>query len=137
MEPLGIWIAAVPAASLKMETRLRTHMDALRVLARLNDLNQVILVERNIDEFLQTNADQLAHALERLSNAIRAEERANRSREDWSIARDYVRRLLHRMLAKSGRPNKPARRSWFPAYSGGKDGKGSNAVNESGWWTAK
>ena len=78
-----------------METRLRTHMDALRVLARLNDLNQVILVERN--EFLQTNADQLAHALERLSNAIRAEERANRSREDWSIARDYVRRLLHRM----------------------------------------
>jgi hypothetical protein len=57
-------------------------MDALRVLARLNDLNQVILVERNIDEFLQTNADQLAHALERLSNAIRAEERANRSRED-------------------------------------------------------
>jgi hypothetical protein len=39
----------------------------LRVLARLNDLNQVILVERNIDEFLQTNADQLAHALERLS----------------------------------------------------------------------
>jgi hypothetical protein len=80
-----------------METRLRTHMDALRVLARLNDLNQVILVERNIDEFLQTNADQLAHALERLSNAIRAEERANRSREDWSIARDYARRLLHRM----------------------------------------
>jgi hypothetical protein len=72
-------------------------MDALRVLARLNDLNQVILVERNIDEFLQTNADQLAHALERLSNAIRAEERANRSREDWSIARDYARRLLHRM----------------------------------------
>ena len=53
-----------------METRLRTHMDALRVLARLNDLNQVILVERNIDEFLQTNADQLAHALERLSNVI-------------------------------------------------------------------
>ena len=52
-----------------METRLRTHMDALGVRARLNDLNQVILVERNIDEFLQTNADQLAHALERLSNA--------------------------------------------------------------------
>ena len=44
-----------------METRLRTHMDALRVLARLNDLNQVILVERNIDEFLQTNADQVEY----------------------------------------------------------------------------
>ena len=42
-----------------METRLRTHMDALRVLARSNDLNQVILVERNIDEYLQTSADQL------------------------------------------------------------------------------
>jgi hypothetical protein len=80
-----------------METRLRTYMDALRVLARSNDLNQVILVERNIDEYLQTNADQLAHALERLSNAIHAEERANRPGEDWSIARDYVRRLLHRM----------------------------------------
>ena len=43
-----------------METRLRTYVDALRLLARSNDLNQVILVERNIDEYLQTNADQLA-----------------------------------------------------------------------------
>jgi menaquinone-dependent protoporphyrinogen IX oxidase len=72
-------------------------MDALRVLAKSNDLNQVILVERNIDEFLQTNAEQLAHALERLRNAIHAEEVANRSGEDWSTARDYVRRLLHKM----------------------------------------
>ena len=80
-----------------METRLRTYTDALRVLARSNDLNQVILVERNIDEFLQNNAEQLAHALERLRHAIHEEDRANRSGEDWSIARDYVRRLLHRM----------------------------------------
>jgi hypothetical protein len=65
-----------------METRLRTYMGALRVLAKSNDLNQVILVERNIDEFLQTNAEQLAHALERLRNAIHAEEVANRSGED-------------------------------------------------------
>jgi hypothetical protein len=80
-----------------METRLRTYVDALRLLARWNDLNQVILVERSIDEYLQTNADQLTHALERLRNAIHEEDRANRSGEDWSIARDYVRRLLHRM----------------------------------------
>jgi hypothetical protein len=80
-----------------METRLRTYVDALRLLARSNDLNQVILVERSIDEYLQTNADQLTHALERLRNAIHEEDRANRSGEDWSIARDYVRRLLHRM----------------------------------------
>ena len=80
-----------------METRLRTYMGALRVLARSNDLNQVILVESNIDEYLQTNADQLANALVRLRNAIHAEEVANRAGEDWSIARDYVRRLLHRV----------------------------------------
>ena len=80
-----------------METRLRTYMGALRVLARSNDLNQIILVERNIDEYLQTNADQLANALVRLRNAIHAEEVANRAGEDWSIARDYVRRLLHRV----------------------------------------
>jgi hypothetical protein len=80
-----------------MDTRLRTHIDALRALAKSNDLNQVILVEQSIDEYLKANAEHLSFALERLRNAIREEERANRPAEDWSTARDYVRRLLHKM----------------------------------------
>jgi hypothetical protein len=80
-----------------MNTRLRTHIDALRTLAKSNDLNQVILVEQSIDEYLKARADHLSHALERLRNSIHEEERANRSGEDWSTARDYVRRLLHKM----------------------------------------
>jgi hypothetical protein len=47
-----------------MDTRLRTHIDALRTLAKSNDLNQVILVEQNIDEYLKARADHLSHALE-------------------------------------------------------------------------
>ena len=80
-----------------MDTRLRTHMDALRALAKSDDLNQVLLVERSVDEYLKANADHLSNALERLRNSIHEEERANRSGEDWSTARDYVRRLLHKM----------------------------------------
>jgi len=72
-------------------------MDALRALAKADDLNHVILVEQSIDEYLKARADHLSHALERLRNSIHEEERANRSGEDWSTARDYVRRLLHKM----------------------------------------
>ena len=79
-----------------MNTRLRTHVDALRALAKSNDLN-LVLVEQSIDEYLKAHADYLSHALERLRNSIHEEERANRSGEDWSTARDYVRRLLHKM----------------------------------------
>ena len=43
-----------------MDTRLRTHIDALRTLAKSNDLNQVILVEQNIDEYLKARADHLS-----------------------------------------------------------------------------
>ena len=90
-----------------MDTRLRTHIDALRTLAKSNDLNQVILVEQNIDEYLKARADHLSYALERLRNSIHEEERANRSGEDWSTARDYVRRLLHKMplVEKTARIN--------------------------------
>jgi hypothetical protein len=78
-----------------MSTELRTHIDALRALAKLNDLNQVILVEQRIDEYLKANGGQLPHALERLRNAIHQEEAANRAGENWRIARHYVRRMLH------------------------------------------
>ena len=33
--------------------RLGTYMDALRVLARTNDPNRVVLIERNIKEYLK------------------------------------------------------------------------------------
>jgi hypothetical protein len=79
-----------------MNTRLRTHVDALRALAKSNDLN-LVLVEQSIDEYLKAHADYLSHALERLRNSIHEGERANRPGEDWSTARDYVRRLLHKM----------------------------------------
>ena len=38
-----------------MSTRVRTHMDTLRALATANDLNQVILVEQCIDDYLKAN----------------------------------------------------------------------------------
>jgi hypothetical protein len=78
-----------------MSNQLQTHMEALRALAKSNDLKQVILVEKNIDEYLKANGAHLPHALERLRNAIHEEEVANRAGEDWSIARKYVRRMLH------------------------------------------
>jgi hypothetical protein len=88
-------------SSSEMETRARMCIDALRVLARSNDLNQVILVESNIDRYLKANAGHQAHALERLRNAIHEEEAAKRPGEDWSLARDYVRRLLHKMQSQT------------------------------------
>jgi hypothetical protein len=42
-----------------MSTRVRTHMDTLRALATANDLNQVILVEQCIDDYLKANGGRL------------------------------------------------------------------------------
>src|SRR5947209_18442597 len=78
-----------------MSTELRTLMDALRPLAKLNVLNQVSLDEQIIDEYVKANGGHLTHTLERLRNVIHEEEVANRAGENWSIARDYVRRMLH------------------------------------------
>jgi len=78
-----------------MSTDLRTQMDALRALAKSNELKQSILTEQRIDEYLKANGTQLPQALERLRNAIHQQEVANRAGEDWSIARNYVRRTLH------------------------------------------
>ena len=77
--------------------RLRTCMDALRVLARSNDPNRAVLVERYIDEYLRTETVSLSRALERLRRAIHYEEVEGREGEDWSLAKEYVRSLLHRM----------------------------------------
>ena len=70
---------------------------ALRDLAKSNDPHRHILIERHIDEYLRTDPFSLAHALERLRRAIHYEEVEGREGEDWSIAKEYVRSLLHRM----------------------------------------
>jgi hypothetical protein len=79
----------------EMSSELRTLMDALRAWSKSSDLNQVVLIEGRIDEYLKANGSHLPQALERLRNCIHEEEGANRGGEDWSIARSYVRRMLH------------------------------------------
>ena len=78
--------------------RLRTYIDALRVLARMNDPNRVDLIKRNIDNYLKMESGAKERALERLRVAIHNEEEAeSREREDWSVAKEYVRSLPRRM----------------------------------------
>jgi hypothetical protein len=76
---------------------LRTCMDAVRVLARSNDANRAVLVERYIDEYLRTETVSLIRSLERLRRVIHYEEAERREGDDWSVAREYVCSLLHRM----------------------------------------
>jgi hypothetical protein len=57
------------------------------------------LVEKYIDEYLRTDPFSLAHALERLRRAIHYEELEKRDGEDWSVAKNYVRLLMHRMTS--------------------------------------
>jgi hypothetical protein len=68
-------------------------MDALRVLARTNDLNRVVLIERNINEYLRTESGGKERGLERLRVAIHNEEVEGRRGEDWGMAKEYVRSL--------------------------------------------
>ena len=77
--------------------RLGTCMDALRVLAKSDDADRAVLVERYIDAYFTTETVSVWHALERLCKAIHDEEREGRGEENWSPAKEYVRSLLHRM----------------------------------------
>ena len=70
--------------------RLGTYMGALRVLARTNDPNRVVLIERNINEYLKIGKER---GLERLRVAIHNEEVEGRRGEDWCMAKEYVRSL--------------------------------------------
>jgi len=47
--------------------RLGTFMDALCVLAKSDDADRAVLVERYIDAYLTTETVSVWHALERLS----------------------------------------------------------------------
>jgi hypothetical protein len=69
----------------------------LRVMARTNDPNRVVLIENAINEYLRAEPGTLRLSLERLCDAIDREEAEKRRGEDWSIARDYVRSRLRRL----------------------------------------
>jgi hypothetical protein len=75
--------------------RLGTCMDALRVLARSNDPDRADLVEGHIDTYLTTETVSVWQALERLCKGIRDEQAEGREGENWSIAKKYIRSVLH------------------------------------------
>jgi len=77
--------------------RLQQLVETLRVLARANEPNRVVLIEKAINEYLDDKAGIVRLSLERLCNAIEREEAERRPIEEWSIARDYVRSRLRRL----------------------------------------
>jgi hypothetical protein len=79
--------------------RLEPRLAALRILAKSKGPNRNVWVERHIDDYLRTDPFSLAHALERIRQAIHYEELERRKGEDWSVAKNYVRLLLHRMVS--------------------------------------
>jgi hypothetical protein len=77
--------------------RLRACIAALRVLASSKASHRHRLIELEIDEYLKNDPLSLARGLERLRVAIHNEEAERREGENWSIAKEYVRSLLHKM----------------------------------------
>jgi hypothetical protein len=78
---------------------LETYIDALRALAKPHEANRVVLIERNIDRYLQMESGrkQRGHLVEQLRVIINNEEAERRQGEDWSIAKNYVQSLLRKM----------------------------------------
>ena len=76
---------------------LQELVETLRVLARTNEPNRVVLIEKAINEYLNDKAGIVGLSLERLCDAIDREEAERRPIEDWSIAKDYVRSRLRRL----------------------------------------
>ena len=76
---------------------LQQLVETLRVLARTNEPNRVVLIEKAINEYLNDKAGIVRLSLQRLCDAIDREEAKKRRVEDWSIARDYVRSRLRRL----------------------------------------
>jgi hypothetical protein len=77
--------------------QLKQLVETLRILARTNEPNRVVLIEKAIDEYLNDKAGIVRLSLERLCNAIDREEAEKRSVEDWSIAKDYARSRLRKL----------------------------------------
>ena len=78
---------------------LTTYIGALRILAKTHGSGRVVLIKRNIDRYLQIESGRKERGLERLRVAIHNEEVERREGEDWSVAKNYVRLLLHRMVS--------------------------------------
>jgi hypothetical protein len=81
------------ATMIEKDDLLRLRIEALRVLARTNEPNRAVLIERNIEDYLKTAGSEKP-SLEHLRDAIEREEGEKRQHEDWSIAKDYVRSRL-------------------------------------------
>jgi hypothetical protein len=77
--------------------QLQQLVETLRVLARANEPNRVVLIEKATNQYLNDKAGIVTISLERLCNAIDREEAEKRPIEDWSIARDYVHSRLRRL----------------------------------------
>jgi hypothetical protein len=73
---------------------LQLHIEELRVLARTKELNRAVLIEKNIEEYLNAEPGSERPALERLRDAIEHEEADKREGDDWSIAKHFVRSWL-------------------------------------------
>jgi hypothetical protein len=86
-------IAERRATMIEKDYLLRLRIEVLRVLARTNEPNRAVLIERNIEDYLKTAGSERA-SLERLRDAIDREEAERRQDEDWSLAKDYVRSRL-------------------------------------------
>ena len=80
-----------------MDQQLQQLVETFRVLARANEPNRVVLIEKAIDQYLNDKAGIVRLSLERLCDAIDREEAEKRPIEDWSIARDYTRSRLRRL----------------------------------------
>ena len=85
------------AGGLAEMDRLQQLVETLRVLARTNEPNRVVLIEKAINEYLDDKVGIVRLSLERLCNAIEREEAEKRPIEDWSIAKDYARSWLRRL----------------------------------------
>ena len=76
---------------------LQQLVETLRVLARTNEPNRVVLIEKAVNEYLNDKAGIVRLSLERLCNVIDREEADRHALEDWSIAKDYIRSRLRRL----------------------------------------
>ena len=76
---------------------LQQLVETLRVLARTNEPNRVVLIEEAINEYLNDKAGIVRLSLQRLCDAIDREKAEKRRDEDWSMARDYVHSRLQRL----------------------------------------
>lgn len=78
--------------------QLRPGIELLRMLATQSHIpSSVIITEIRIDEFVFGGMPGGRVALERLAQAIEAEEAKKRAGENLTIAKEYVHSLLQRL----------------------------------------